>query len=64
MTEYTFEINQRVKVRVHGEATEENQEKALAEAVLKVKNNLDEDDFDCIAVNTDCGYETEYKEAV
>jgi len=66
MTEYTFEVTLRsiVKVAVYGRDTEENQEKAEKEALLKAKNEIDECDIDCIAVEEYPDYEMEYKEAI
>jgi len=67
MTEYTFRLESTVKVTVYGKNTEENQEKAEKEAILKAKKEIDETDIDCIAANEYTDYEKEYraqKEAV
>ena len=42
MTEYTFEINRKVKVVLQGGDTEENQEKAMNKAIIKATKEIDE----------------------
>jgi len=63
MTEYTFEIKRKIKVSVFGRDSEENLEKAEAEAIRQLKKDL-EDDIEVYNVEEYEDFEKEYGEAV
>ena len=57
MTEYTFEINRKVKVTLKGGDTLDNQEKAVYEAVAKVMKEIDENWLEYADANEFIDYE-------
>jgi len=63
-TEYTFEVNSKVKVTVDGRDTEENYHKAMLEAIEQAKKEVDINWLDDVNAEEFTDYEDEYKEAV
>jgi len=63
-TEYTFEIKREITVTVFGTDTEDNYEKAMAEAIRQVKQDIDKDWLTNATAEEFTDYEMEYEEAV
>ena len=65
MTEYTIEIPScRKTIKVYGDNTEENQEKAEDEFIRQIKSDINSDWLWVIDVKVDTDYECGYKEAI
>jgi len=64
MTEYTFEINKTIAVKVHGSDTDENYEKAIKEAIRQIKHDVDEDWLAVVIAEECTDYKNEYEEAI
>jgi len=63
-TEYTFKVEQTVKVTVLGKNTDDNYEKAEKEAIRQIKNDIDSDWLELKDVEEFTDHEIEYEEAV
>ena len=65
MTEYTIDLpSRRRTIRVYGDDTDENRNKAEDEFIRQIKNDIGNDWIEIIDAVTETDYEVPYKEAI